>query len=145
MKQSELAMETEGIDIQAGVMLVTWRGVLLDCRRVRRASEGMQGHVFTCVLDARVGLEVDRVAWDRLVNHAVMPLGLVVSAVQLEKAREIAARLAQVGGVLGVFTDVKCAVTWARRQSIVFAGGAGSRTQEIGRTLRRTSLLQLDR
>lgn len=145
MKQSEQAIGSEEFDVQAGVMLLRWRGVALDCCRARRASKGMHGHTFTCVLDARLGLKVDQVAWNRLVNHAVMPLGLVVSEDQLKKALEIAARLALVGGVLGVFTDVERAATWARRQSIVFAGGSGLRTQEIGRTLRKISLLQVGR
>lgn len=145
MKQSETVIGSGEIEVQAGVMLLRWRGVLLDCCRVRRASESMLGHIFTCVLDARFGLEVDQVAWNRLVNHTTMPLGLVVSEVQLKKAREMAARLALAGGVLGVFTEVESAITWARRQSIVFAGGAGSRSQEIGHTLRRTSLLQVGR
>ena len=142
MQQSESGSGEE-IEVQNGVMLMRWHGIRSAFRKMRCACEFMHGHVFTCVLDVSSGIEIDHWPWELLVNHTTMPAALVLSESQVKNAREIAARLALTGGVLGVFTTVESAAIWARRQSIVFAGGVGLRSQVFECTSRKPSPLRL--
>lgn len=97
---------------------------------VRNALQIEGGAVFSWVLNAdqcAPDVTAALAEWRELVNWQTLPAGIVVPACQLAGMREISAQLALAGGVLGVFTELGPALTWARRQALVFAAEAGLR------------------
>lgn len=106
---------------------------------VRCALQSGRGEVYSWVLDASSGPSVANAyaEWSDLVGWETLPAGVVIPVRELAGMKELSARLALSGGVLGVFTELQPALTWARRQAIVFVAEVGWRNQAAAGTSRK--------
>ena len=100
-------------------------------RRLRRAFRLYRGLGFAWVVDDPAAADISLPEWQAVVCAASLPAAVVVEERGLLATKEKSARLAQAGGLLGVFTKKELALTWARRQALVFLPESELRIQGL--------------
>ena len=122
--------ERKEVLCDGGVVLLR-PGGSTDVRwRLRRAFRLWHGCAFAWLIDDRA-LELTLSQWHCVVGAGMLPAAVVVPAARLQSEKEKSARLAQAGGLLGVFLDREQAMAWLRRQALVYLHEASWRMKSL--------------
>ena len=118
-----------------GVVLVTSPGLEGLESAVKEAACENETDLYALVMDMRgdclVPFGGTHDLWGRLVRGGSLPMAVVVREDDYAGMLELSTRLAQDGGLLGVFCELSRAIAWAQRQALVFAPEAGRRIQAL--------------